>query len=284
MFSAATERLIDIALEEDIGAGDITTLPIIGGDAAACAFFLAKEPLVVCGHEVARRILNKLDPLLRYQIVRPDGTQVEDGAILAEFSGSLRAILSGERTALNFLQRLCGVAAASRRAAKLVQDLPVRLLDTRKTTPGLRELEKYAVTVGGCSNHRFGLYDAVLIKNNHIDAVNGDIGRAVRLCRENSAPGTKIEVEVRDFDELEQAVAALPDAILLDNMDPPVLRQAVKQVRAAEQRPIELEASGGISESNLRAYAETGVDSVSLGALTHSVKAADISLRYRTQG
>lgn len=285
-FTKETRSLIELALREDLGeAGDVTSNALIPEKTQATARVIAKEDLRVCGLPVAELVFQSLSTDVRFEARVHEGEFVSSGALLATVSGSLRALLAGERTALNFLQRLSGIAT---KTATLVATVPpdVKILDTRKTTPGLRELEKYAVRIGGGTNHRIGLYDMVLIKNNHIDALNGDVALSVRKARDYVRSGMKgaplkIEVEVRDFAELESAISAQPDIILLDNMNPEQIVAAVNRCRGTG---IKLEASGGINESNLKEYASTGVDYISLGALTHSVRAADIAMRLEASG
>lgn len=278
-------KLIELALIEDLGPsmltkGDITTAYTINPEAVGRAELVAKEELIVCGHSVAQAIFAKIDSSLTYTVLCPDGTRVPPGTTVATISGKHQSLLVGERLSLNFFQRLSGIATTTAKYVSIAGN-KVQLLDTRKTTPGLRQLEKYAVTVGGGFNHRIGLYDEVLIKNNHIDAAGGDVVRAIEQCRLHNAPGTVIEVEVRDMNELEQAVSAKPDIILLDNYSPEEIRVAIYFIRSKELG-IKIEASGGINENNLKAYAETGVDRISLGALTHSVKSMDLSMRIVT--
>ena len=286
MFGAAEEELIELALREDFGpagdlSGDITTRATIPDGVEGNATIVAKEELVVCGHEIAERVFAKLDGRIHYTPLVPDGEQAGRGSILARLTGPYGAILSGERVALNFLQRLSGIATQTRKLVDRVGALPVKLIDTRKTTPGLRRLEKYAVRTGGGANHRMGLYDQVLIKNNHIDFLSGDVKSAVQICRHNAPPGTRVQVEVRSEDELRMAIEAGPDAVLLDNMTPQAVRQCLEILKLEGVRErIRVEASGGISEATLLEYAATGVDTLSMGALTHSVRAADISLRF----
>lgn len=277
-----TLQLIELALREDIGTGDITSAATIPASIEAGANFVAKQRMIVCGHDVVREVFRRVDSTLGYWPVVEDGGRVENGAILGTVRGSYRSILSAERLALNFMQRLSGISTRTAALAATIAHTKAKLLDTRKTTPGMRQIEKYAVRVGGGWNHRIGLYDAVLIKNNHIDALQGDVRKAVEAARSFVGPDIKIEVEVRDMAELAAALEATPHAILLDNMNIEELKAAVRFVEetAADRSAIELEASGGITGSNLVAVAETGVDSISMGALTHSVHAADISLRF----
>ena len=273
--------LISMALAEDIGNGDLTSRALIPEERMGRAKIIAKESLVVCGQEIAKNVFSAVDPGVSYTALLRDGAPASPGSALGEASGPLRSILTAERTVLNFLQRLSGISTLAARIVAQVQDLPVKILDTRKTTPGWRKLEKYAVRMGGATNHRQGLFDAVLVKNNHIDAIGGDVGKAVSLCRGSAPRGVEITVEVRNRAELESAVAAQPDVILLDNMKPEAMREAVEFIRShSAAKPIRSEASGGINESNVRECAATGVDRLSLGILTHSARAVDISLSY----
>ncbi len=255
------------ALEEDIGAGDITTNACVPAEAAAHGRFIAKQPLVLAGLDLL--------PLIYEQPVESpcaDGGRVEAGAVIARISGLARLLLTRERVALNFLQRLSGIATLTRHFVDAVAGTGVTILDTRKTTPGLRLLEKRAVAAGGGTNHRIGLFDAVLIKENHIAAAGG-IRQAVEAAR---AAAAEVEVEIRNEDELRQALAAGAGRVLLDNMTPAQVRQCVAIVRR-EASQVRLEVSGGITLENVRTYAETGPDFISVGALTHSAPAADIS-------
>jgi nicotinate-nucleotide pyrophosphorylase (carboxylating) len=267
-------RLTDLlqrALEEDLGAGDLTTDAVLPEGVEATGTFLAKESLVVAGLLVAQRVFELLDPSLRFQALVEEGALVNRGR-LAEVRGDARALLRGERVALNFLQRMSGIASLTRRFAMRLEGTRARLRDTRKTTPGLRLLEKYAVRVGGGSNHRFGLYDGVLIKENHAQ-VAGSVGEVVRRAKARYRGERPVQVEVRDESELREALAAGADALLLDNMTVEQVDTAVQLVAGR----VAVEASGGIRLENVRAYAECGVDFISIGALTHSAPAADIS-------
>ncbi len=270
------EHLVRAALLEDIGPGDITTTLCIAPDATATATLLAKSPGVLAGLDVAALAFRLLDPHMQWQAKLADGAQIGNKPTpLATVSGNARALLTAERVALNFAQHLSGVATQTARYAALTNGTKARIADTRKTTPGLRTLEKYAVRVGGGFNHRLGLYDAVLIKDNHIRAA-GSIMRAVALAR-NSVPHTmKIEVEASTLPQVEQALAAGAEIILLDNMDTSVMRQAVQTIGS---RAIS-EASGGLTEARVAEVAATGVDILSIGALTHSAPAMDISLDF----
>jgi nicotinate-nucleotide pyrophosphorylase (carboxylating) len=275
--SAAVTAIVRLALAEDIGRGDVTTEATVASDAVACAEVLQKAPGVVCGLPVVEAVFAELDARVCLTRTAEEGSAYDgQRRSVARLDGPAQAILSGERSALNFLQRLSGVATASRRAAELVAGTRARVIDTRKTTPGLRVLEKYAVRGGGASNHRAGLDDGFLIKENHIRAAGG-ITRAVRSAQQRAAPGQVVEVEVTTLDELGEALAAGATLILLDNFSIADLELAVAQTHARAR----LEASGGITLTNLRAVAETGVDFVSLGALTHSAGALDFSLEFR---
>ncbi len=266
-------KLIRTALDEDIGAGDVTTRAALKGDEAGIARATAKAAMVVAGIELFGEVFRTLDPTLTFQPLCRDGERVEAGELLAELSGRLASILTAERVALNLFQRMSGIATQTRRYCDRVAGLPVKILDTRKTAPGLRILDKYAVRVGGGFNHRFALYDGVLIKDNHIAAAGG-IGPAVLRVRERIPHTLKVEVEVKDLTELDEALAAGADAVLLDNMGLAELSAAVRRVGGR----IPCEASGNMTLERVREAAETGVDLISVGALTHSVTAADISL------
>lgn len=269
----AVQVLVTAALQEDVGHGDVTTNACVPADVQATGRIVVKADGVVCGQPVARAAFLALAPDARYEELVPDGQTVTAGTVVATVTGPARAMLTAERVALNFMQRLSGIASLTRKLTELLAGTRAQLTDTRKTTPGLRLLEKYAVCVGGGRNHRFGLYDAVLIKDNHI-AVAGGIGAAVAACRRAAPHTTRIEVEVTNLAELDEALAAGADIVLLDNMDPEMLRDAV--VRTAGRAL--LEASGGINEKTLAAVAASGVDYISMGALTHSAPALDISL------
>jgi nicotinate-nucleotide pyrophosphorylase (carboxylating) len=268
------DRLIDLALEEDIGPGDVTTQAVIPPELQGEAHIRAKAPLVAAGLPVAARVFQKLDAKVVFAAAVDDGQEVAPGTVLARLTGPATSILTGERVALNFLQRLSGIATFTRAMAARVTGTDAVLVDTRKTTPGWRVLEKYAVRLGGGHNHRLGLYDAVLIKNNHLTAVGG-IGEAVRLAKARANPRLKIEVEVADLAGLEEALSAGADRILLDNMDDATLRRAVEITGGRAW----LEASGGITAERLPQVAATGVNFISMGALTHSAPAVDIHLR-----
>ena len=269
----ALNQLIDRCLEEDIGPGDITTNSVVAPDLKTTAFIKAKQDGVLAGLPVARAVFLRLDPELVFTPLVDEGTAVTAGTVLARLEGRARTILTGERLALNFLQRLSGVATLTSRLVRLVGDYPVRLVDTRKTTPGLRVLEKYAVRMGGGHNHRLGLFDAVLIKDNHIRAAGG-ISQAVGRARLAVPHTVKIELEAEDLAGVAEALEAGADIIMLDNMDPQSMARAVKLVNGRAL----LEASGGITADTLVSVAAAGVDVISVGALTHSAPALDISL------
>lgn len=266
------DDLIRRALAEDIGHGDVTTDSLVSPDMQASGVFLAKAGGVLAGIEVSQAVFAALDSEVAFMIHKRDGDLINPGDILARAEGSAATLLTGERLALNFVQRLSGIATKTRQLVDLIGDSPVRLVDTRKTTPGLRVLEKYAVTVGGGYNHRFGLYDGVMIKDNHI-VVAGGISQAVSQVRARVPHTLKIEVEVDNLDQLKEALEAGADIILLDNMDPATMKKAVKMTKGRAL----LEASGGINEQTIAAVAGTGVNIISSGALTHSAVSLDIS-------
>ena len=267
------DDIIKRCLQEDIGTGDITTNSIIPNDAVTTGIIHAKQSGTAAGIDIAKRVFQHLDPEIEFNAKVKDGDKIEPRTVLAEIKGRARAILTGERLALNFLQRLSGIATKTAVLVELVSMYPVRIVDTRKTTPGLRMLEKYAVRVGGGYNHRFGLYDAILIKDNHIKAAGG-ISQAVNLARRSNPHTVKIEVEVQELAGVEEALRAKADIIMLDNMDPSVMREAVELINGRAL----VEASGGISEESIVAVAKSGVNLISVGALTHSAAALDISL------
>jgi nicotinate-nucleotide pyrophosphorylase (carboxylating) len=271
---AGLRELVEGALAEDIGTGDVTTSATVDPEASARALITQKAPGVIFGLEAAETAFVLLDPQAEFERLVEEGRWREQGGGVLRITGRAAALLSAERTALNLLAHLSGVATMAGRAARAVEGTGARVLDTRKTTPGLRALEKDAVRAGGAVNHRAGLYDAILIKENHIAAAGG-IAEAVRLAREGAPElaGT-LEVEVRDRGEIEQALQAGVPRLLLDNMDEARLREAVAQVAGRA----ELEASGGVDLQTLRAIADTGVEWISMGALTHSAPALDLSL------
>ena len=275
----AIEKLIDQALEEDIGPGDITTECLIPSDLKGSGKIVAKESLVLSGIDIARNVFERLDSHMTWQNHYRDGDVVACGATVVEITGKLRALLSAERVALNFLQRLSGIATQTRSYIDKLGNSHARLVDTRKTAPGWRVLEKYAVRVGGANNHRMGLYDGVLIKDNHIAACGG-IKTAVARIRERISHLMKIEVEVTTINEVHEALAAGVDIIMLDNMRTSKIREAVGLIG---KRAI-VEISGGVTDIALEKLAQTGVDIISVGALTHSARCVDLSMRITTTG
>jgi nicotinate-nucleotide pyrophosphorylase (carboxylating) len=271
--SKLVDRILENALDEDIGPGDLTTLAIVDPEITGEARLLAKEELVLAGMEFFSRVFSLLDPGIEVESTFHDGDVVQDGTCIARVKGSMRGILSGERTALNFLQHLSGIATLTRRYVEKTYPAEVRVIDTRKTTPGLRLLEKYAVRVGGGSNHRFGLFDGILIKDNHI-VTAGSISRAVERVKAHVPHTVRIEVEVMDTKGLEEAISTGADAVLLDNMS---LEEMSSAVPIAGGRVL-LEASGGVTLESIGEIAKTGVDLISVGAITHSARSVDISL------
>ena len=267
---------IRLWLDEDIGMGDVTTMSTIPADSRSIGIIHVKEDGVLAGLEVAAAVFREVDPNLAFMAKAAEGSLVAKGQVLAEVSGSTRSILLGERIALNLMQRLSGIATRTRAFVDALEGLPVRLVDTRKTTPGHRMLEKYAVRVGGGHNHRFGLYDAVMIKDNHIKGA-GSITQAVQAARKQIPHTMKIEVDVEDFTQLEEAIRAGADIIMLDNMSPDAMKVAVDRIREAAPHVL-AEASGNVSLESVRRIAESGVDVISVGRLTYSVHALDISL------
>jgi len=288
------------ALREDIRSGDITTKAVIPADLNAEGAILAKEEGIVCGLPVVERVFALLDSRVHCEALVEEGVRIASGDVVMRLTGPARAILTGERVALNFLQRLSGIATKTARFVQLVAGYPVRITDTRKTTPGLRLLERYAVSTGGGFSHRFALDDSVLLKDNHI-AIAGSIRQAVATARDRVSHTMKIEVEVETLDQLREALESGADIILLDNMEIPTLTQAVqmtrKWTRGESPTPVQtitqalhlahkwilLEASGGINEENARAIAATGVDILSIGELTHSANAVDYSLEIENR-
>ncbi|MFC1856564.1 carboxylating nicotinate-nucleotide diphosphorylase [Thermodesulfobacteriota bacterium] len=272
----AVQHLIDLALQEDIGPGDITTDNLVDRDLQGVALIIAKEALVIAGMAVAEQVFRSLDPEVRCQSEFRDGDAVQAGDVVLELAGSLQALLKGERTALNFLQHLSGIATTVRSYVEELHHKTVRLVDTRKTTPGWRVLEKYAVRVGGAHNHRTGLYDGVLIKDNHI-AASGGITPAVRKVRQKVSHLVKIEVEVSNLSEVKEAVRAEADVIMLDNMDIKQIQEALKVIKGAAI----VEVSGNVTRTDLNALADVGVDIISVGALTHSARSVDMSMQIK---
>ncbi|MEW6308715.1 MAG: carboxylating nicotinate-nucleotide diphosphorylase [Bacillota bacterium] len=271
------KEIVARALEEDIGTGDITTESLADPERQASAEIIAKEPGVIAGLDVARLVFTTLDAAVEFTPTLADGDRAAAGQVVARVKGTARTILTGERVALNFLQRLSGIATATAAAVELLQYYPAKVMDTRKTTPGLRMLEKYAVRVAGGFNHRFGLYDSVLIKENHIKLA-GSIKDAVAGVRRHVSPTSKIEVEVEALAQIPDALEAHVDIIMLDNFAAEDMRKAVQMIDGRAK----VEASGGITQERLTEVAKAGVDYISMGSLTHSVKALDLSLELDT--
>ena len=277
--SEEIRQAVRVALEEDLGAGDVTTLATIPQELQATAEMRAREPLVVAGLGIAEAVFQELSRSVRFTRVVNDGKHVSVDKSIAQITGPARALLSAERVALNFVQRLSGIATLTAQFVKAVEGTPARILDTRKTTPGWRQFEKYAVTCGGGRNHRIGLYDMVLIKDNHLAALQHESPNAIAAAVQRARaryPTLKVEVEADTLEQVDQAVAAGADLVLLDNMNPIQLRLAVQRCKSRCQT----EASGGITLASVRAIAETGVDFISIGALTHSARAVDIGLDF----
>lgn len=270
------DDIIKTALTEDINYIDSTADLLIPEDSISSAYFMSKADGVLCGLEVALRVFTILDPDMKIQCHFKDGDKVKNGDIIAEFTGHTRLMLKAERTSLNLLQHMSGIATYTNKCVELVKGTNASIADTRKTLPGLRPLQKYAVTVGGGRNHRYNLTDAAMLKDNHIDAYGG-ITPAVEALRQMAGHMLQIEVETRTLDEVQEAVNCGVNVIMLDNMDCPMMAQAVKLVNGRAK----LEASGNVTMDNIRQVAETGVDIISLGALTHSVKAFDISMKWK---
>jgi nicotinate-nucleotide pyrophosphorylase (carboxylating) len=282
--ASACHDLLRSFLAEDIGSGDITTETTVSATQRARGELIAKAPLVLAGIELFAEVFRLLDLTTEVEIVSRDGEALTAGKIPARVKASARALLTGERVALNLLQRLSGVATLTRRFVRAVEGTGAEILDTRKTTPGLRTLEKYAVRVGGGKNHRKDLGEAVLIKENHIRLAGG-VSAALTAAQAAEGRAAWIEIEVTNLDELRAALAHKPDVILLDNMNPSVVRQAVNEVRKhSVPKKIRTEASGGITLENVREFAEAGVDWISVGALTHSAPAVDLSFEIEPLG
>lgn len=272
------EVLIRAALAEDVGPGDWTTLWTVDPGARGTAEIVAKGEVVVAGVDVAVEVFKRVDPDVTASVLVRDGQAVKPGGVILRLEGPLRGILTGERTALNFLGRLSGVATLTRRFVNAVGGVGAEIQDTRKTTPGWRVLEKEAVRAGGGANHRMGLYDMVLVKDNHLAAAGG-VRAAVERVRRENLDGLPVEVEVRTLEELEEVLALGVGRILLDNMEPETMAEAVRRIRALGLRRPMVEASGNVTLESVRRVAETGVDIISVGALTHSAPVADLSLR-----
>ncbi len=269
------EQLIAMALNEDVGTGDITTETTIPEDKIAFGRFIAKEDMVICGLDVAEKVFHTVDKNIEFCANAKDGDFIKKGDVIATVTGNARSVLTGERTALNLMQRMTGIATRTNAAVKAVEGTNALIADTRKTTPALRVLEKYAVRMGGGTNHRFNLSDGILIKDNHI-AVSGGIKNAVANARKNAPHTLKIEVEVETKEQLLEALEAKADIIMLDNM---TNEQMAECVNLIDGRAL-VEASGNMGDKDLLEVAKTGVDIISIGALTHTVRAADISLKF----
>lgn len=265
--------LVDLAVAEDVGAGDATTPLIVSASRCGSAIIEARQTLVVCGMEVARAVFAQIDPLLEVNIQTEDGAIANSGDVMATVNGSLRGILSAERTALNFLMRMCGIATFTRRFSEAVSETGVRIIDTRKTLPGWRALDKYATVIGGAANHRVGLYDGVMLKDNHV-AIAGGVGLAVKAALAGAPANLRVQVEVESVRQAFEAVEAGADYLMLDNCTTDEMRSIASQLgdRAT------LEATGGVTLDNVRQYAETGIHRISIGALTHSAPAADLAM------
>lgn len=280
------EQLIDdllaLAFAEDVGDGDATTLSTIPADEVGTQQLIVKEEGILAGVEVARKVFARFDPELRMEVYIKDGAHVVPGDIAFRVTGRVRSLLQTERIMLNIMQRMSGIATTTARYQALLEGTGARVLDTRKTTPGMRMLEKEAVHIGGGTNHRIGLFDMILIKDNHVDFAGGipqAVAAAKKWCADNGK-NLKIEVEVRNLDEIDQALTADVDRIMLDNFTIDRTREAVRHIRAAQSgKHVEIESSGGITYDTLRGYGECGVDFISVGALTHSVKGLDMSFK-----
>ncbi len=270
----SAEVLFEMAYAEDIGDGDITTNNLVPPDSHKTAILVAKEEGVIAGLSVAEMVFKKFDKNIDWKVILPDGSKVKPGDIIVEFKGNYRALLTGERKALNFLQRLSGIATYANKCMKEIKGHNVEILDTRKTLPGYRYLDKYAVRMGGASNHRFGLYDMVMIKDNHIQ-VAGSIQKAVDAIRSKIPKSIKIEVETSNLEQVQEALEADVDIIMLDNMSSKLMKEAVDLIN----KRAKIEASGNMTLKRIRKVAATGVNYISIGSLTHSVKALDITQR-----
>ena len=280
LYENQLNTLIDLALEEDIGSGDITSETLIPADLRAKTTLLAKADGVLAGIDLAKLVFIKVDPDLKFKTLLKDGAKLHPGDIIGTVTGNARSLLKAERVALNFLQKLSGIASQTAEYVAIIGDLPVEILDTRKTTPGMRLLEKYAVSMGGGRNHRFNLSDGILIKDNHLATLRAHgmtLREIVNKAKSGAPEGIKVEIEVTNLKEVREAVAAAADIIMFDNMNPAKMRAAVKIVPAG----IMTEASGNINFKTVRSVAETGVNFISIGALTHSSKALDISLEFQ---
>ena len=279
IYCKQVEQVIDRALAEDLGWGDVTTETLLPRDLQGQGTFVVKAGGILAGVEVAREVFRQVDPEIEVEVLIQDGSRIQPGDVIARIGGRISSILEAERTALNFLQRLSGIASETNRYVEVVKGLPVHIMDTRKTTPGLRLLEKYAVRVGGGKNHRMNLGDGILIKDNHLAALSSQrlgIRDIIARARQNASRRLKIEVETKTVSEAVEAAEAGADIVMLDNMGLEDMRRAVEMIRGRAL----IEASGGVTLDRVRAIAETGVDFISVGALTHSVKALDISLEF----
>ncbi len=276
------KKIIDRALDEDLGKGDVTTEALIPGDRQGTGLIVAKEEGILAGTGAAKQVFHQVDPELKVEVLLEDGARVKAGSRIAKVSGSITSILKAERVALNFLQHLSGIASEANRYVEKVGGLPVRIMDTRKTTPGLRSLEKHAVKAGGGENHRMNLGDGILIKDNHLAALRSqglNIKDIITKAKRNAPQELTVEVEVGTVSEALEVVEAGADIVMLDNMSLEDMRKAVKSIRGRAL----IEASGGITLDNVRAVAETGVDLISIGALTHSAEALDINLDLKAE-
>jgi len=281
LIDSRIEEIIDRALAEDLALGDVTTGALISGEQLGGGSIMVKEAGILAGVEVAKHVFQRLDPELKVDILFEDGSKVKPGDVVARVEGKIASMLEVERLALNSLQRLSGIASETNRYVEAVKGLPVRITDTRKTTPGLRSLEKYAVRLGGGQNHRMSLADGILIKDNHLAALSSQgltFREVIEKARQNTSIGQKIEVEAKTVPEAMEAADAGVDIVMLDNMGLEDMRQAVRAIHGR----VLVEASGGVTLDRVRAIAETGVDFISVGALTHSAKALDISLEITT--
>lgn len=272
-------EIVDFALQEDLGDGDHTSLATIPAEATGRARLLVKDDGILAGVDLAKIIFRRVDPSLKVEVLIEDGSQVKKGDIAFHVSGSSRSIVSSERLVLNFMQRMSGIATKTNELAKLIEDLPTQLLDTRKTTPCVRLMEKWAVRIGGGNNHRFALYDMIMIKDNHVDYAGGIKNAIIRTNSYLTEKGKdlRIEIETRSLDEVKQVLEVGDvDRIMLDNFSPQQIKEALELI---DTKQFETEASGGINGDTIRAYAETGVDFISSGALTHSYQSLDLSLK-----
>ncbi|MBI5409599.1 MAG: carboxylating nicotinate-nucleotide diphosphorylase [Nitrospirae bacterium] len=272
-----TDKILLNALHEDVGNGDVTTSALITESHVSHAEIIAKSDLILAGILFAERTFHLIDRNVKFKTLKKEGGRVKAKSVVAKISGSTRGLLIAERVALNILQRLSGIATLTDKYVQQVKDFDVKILDTRKTAPGLRYFDKYAVRAGGGHNHRYGLFDGVLIKDNHIAAAGG-VGEAIRMARSKIQHLLKIEIEVKDIPEVKEALSSRADVIMLDNMPVDMMKKAVSIIRSKNPEVI-IEASGNVTLENVRSIAETGVDLISIGALTHSAPAADVSMK-----